>query len=62
MTAVLVSRDTAGGGGTYAFPFRGTTGRWDPGASYYGLPFVTEGQAREAGLRIDPSRFKSAAP
>ncbi len=59
MTAVLVSRDQASGGGTYAFAFPGTTGRWDPGASYYGLPFVTNGQAREAGLRIDPSRFKN---
>ena len=59
MIAVLVTRDADVGGGTYAFPYPGTTGRWDPALSYYGLPFVTEGQAREAGLRIDPKRFKS---
>jgi PRC-barrel domain len=58
MIAVLVSRDAAAGGGAYAFPYPGTTGPWDPSWSYYGLPFVTEAQARAAGLRIDPKRFK----
>jgi sporulation protein YlmC with PRC-barrel domain len=61
LIAVLISRDAASGGGTYAFPFPGTVGRWDPGASYYGLPFVTDSQAQAAGLRIDPNRFKNAA-
>jgi sporulation protein YlmC with PRC-barrel domain len=61
MTGVLITRDMGGGGGTYAFPYPGTTGRWDPSASYYGLPYVTEPQAREAGLRVDASSFKDAA-
>lgn len=61
MTAVLVNRDAASGGSIFAFAFRGTTGRWDPSARYYGLPFVTEGQARAAGLRIDQGRFKNAS-
>lgn len=25
--------------------------------SYYGLPYVTDEQARKAGLRVDVSRF-----
>jgi hypothetical protein len=61
LIAVLISRDAASGGGTFAFPFPGTVGRWDPGASYYGLPFITDSQAQAAGLRIDPKRFKNAA-
>jgi hypothetical protein len=59
--AVLVSRDASAGGGTVAFPFSGYSGQWNPGMSYFGLPFVTEGQAREAGLRIEPQRFASRA-
>jgi hypothetical protein len=61
LIAVLISRDAASGGGTFAFPFPGTVGRWDPGASYYGLPFITDSQAQAAGLRIDPKRFNNAA-
>jgi sporulation protein YlmC with PRC-barrel domain len=61
LIAVLISRDAASGGGTFAFPFPGTVGRWDPGASYYGLPFITDSQAQAAGLRIDPKRFKNVA-
>jgi sporulation protein YlmC with PRC-barrel domain len=61
LIAILISRDAASGGGTFAFAFPGTTGRWDPGASYYGLPFVTDSQAQSAGLRIDPKQFKGAA-
>lgn len=57
MIAVLVTRDAAAGGGTYAFPYPGTTGRWDPSVNYYGLPFVTESQAQEVGLRVDLKRF-----
>jgi len=60
LIAVLISRDVASGGGTFAFPYPGTAGRWDPGASYYGLPFVTEAQAEAAGIRIDPKQFKDA--
>lgn len=60
LIAVLVSRDKASGGGTYAFAFPGDPGRWDPGASYYGLPFVTPSQAETAGLRIAPDQFKGA--
>ena len=60
LIAVLISRDAASGGGTFAFPFPGTVGPWDPGASYYGLPFITDSQAQAAGLRIDPKRFKNA--
>lgn len=60
LIAVLVGRDVASGGGTYAFPYPGTTGRWDPEASYYGLPFVTDSQAETAGLRIDPKKFTGA--
>ena len=61
LIAVLISRDAASGGGTFAFPFPGTVGRWDPGASYYGLPFITDSQAQAGGLRIDPKRFKNVA-
>jgi uncharacterized protein YrrD len=61
LIAVLISRDAASGGGTFAFPFPGTVGRWDPGVSYYGLPFITDSQAQSAGLRIDPKRFKNVA-
>jgi sporulation protein YlmC with PRC-barrel domain len=61
LIAVLISRDATSGGGTYAFPYPGTAGRWDPGASYYGLPFVTASQAQSAGLRIDPQQFTREA-
>lgn len=61
LIAILISRDAASGGGTFAFPFPGTIGRWDPSASYYGLPFVTDSQAQAAGLRIDPKRFNSTS-
>jgi sporulation protein YlmC with PRC-barrel domain len=59
--AVLISRDASAGGGTAAFPFQGATGPWDASMSYFGLPFITDDQAREAGLRIDPSRFANKA-
>lgn len=61
LRAVLVSRDAASGGRTIAFPFLGTQGPWDPGLSYYGLPFVTDHQADSAGLKVDPDRFNDAA-
>lgn len=58
MLAVLVTRDISGGGGTFAFGFPGTTGRWDPGAGYYGLPYITPQQASDAGIRVDHTRFQ----
>ncbi|WP_238180003.1 PRC-barrel domain-containing protein, partial [Methylobacterium oxalidis] len=61
LSAVLVSRHAASGGQTMAFPFLGTQGPWDPGMSYYGLPFVTDRQADAAGLKVDPHRFNDAA-
>ncbi|WP_230530885.1 PRC-barrel domain-containing protein [Microvirga roseola] len=61
LIAILVSRDAASGGGTYAFPYPGTTGRWEPQASYYGLPYVTDRQAAAAGVRIEPQRFRNSS-
>jgi sporulation protein YlmC with PRC-barrel domain len=55
--AVLVGRDAVAGGGTFAFAFHGDTGPWDAAMSYFGLPFITEDQARAAALRVDMSRF-----
>jgi sporulation protein YlmC with PRC-barrel domain len=52
MQAVLVIRDSRYGGGTVAFGFPGTTGRWNPEASYYGLPYVTGDHANAAGVSI----------
>lgn len=60
--AVLVSRDELSGGGTFAFPFTGYSGAWDPGLSYLGLPYVTQERAAEAALRVEPDRFASATP
>lgn len=56
--AILVSRDASAGGGTYAFPFPGDTGKWSPNMSYYGLPYVTEEGATKAGLRVSLDRFQ----
>lgn len=61
MLAVLVTRDARGGGGTFAFGFPGTTGRWSPRLSYYGLPYITPEDATAAGLRVDPRRFGAAS-
>jgi sporulation protein YlmC with PRC-barrel domain len=61
MLAVLVSRDAAAGGGAYAFAYPAAPSRWDPAATYYGLPYVTPDQAAQAGLRVDPKRFENAA-
>ena len=57
LVAVLVNREASAGGGAFAFPFRGIDSPWDPGWSYYGLPFATANQAEAAGLRVDPRRF-----
>lgn len=66
--AALVAPDTSetqgqqtGGGSVLAFSFQGrTTGQWDPGSSYFGLPAVSPEGARQAGLEIEPQRFASA--
>jgi sporulation protein YlmC with PRC-barrel domain len=58
LLAIAITRDALGRGGTYAFRYPGTTGRWDPRMSYYGLPYITEEQATEAAIRIDSSRFE----
>ena len=57
LLAVLISRDASGGGGIFAFPWPGATGKWSAAMSYYGLPYVTDEQARQAGLRVDLGRF-----
>jgi hypothetical protein len=61
MTAVLVTRDPVAGGGTYAFGFPGTTGRWSPASGYYGLPYVTGQQANGAAVKVDLKRFGDSA-
>lgn len=60
LAAVVISRDAAAGGGTYAFPYPGQTGRWSPRLSYYGLPYVTADQANKAGLRLDMKEFQDS--
>jgi sporulation protein YlmC with PRC-barrel domain len=57
LKAVLVVRDAEAGGGTFAFGFPGSIGGWDPRAGYYGLPYVTAGQASAAALRVESARF-----
>jgi sporulation protein YlmC with PRC-barrel domain len=58
MIAVLVVRDHALGGGTFAFGFPGRIGHWKPAWSYYGLPYVTTKQAEAAAIRVDPKLFR----
>lgn len=58
LLAVVVTRDATAGGGSYAFRYPGTTGRWDPRMSYYGLPYVTDEQAAKAATSVDLSRFE----
>lgn len=60
LAAVVISREAAAGGGTYAFPYPGQTGRWSPKLSYYGLPYVTADQADKAGLRLDMKEFQNS--
>jgi hypothetical protein len=57
MVGILVTRDSAAGGGTHAFGFPDSIGPWNPAAGYYGLPYVTTEQADAAAVRIDPERF-----
>ncbi|WP_439409646.1 hypothetical protein ACNJX9_17160 [Bradyrhizobium sp. DASA03076] len=60
LAAVVISREASAGGGTYAFPYPGETGRWSPKLSYYGLPYVTTDRASKAGLRLDMKEFQSS--
>ncbi|WP_063993356.1 PRC-barrel domain-containing protein [Bradyrhizobium sp.] len=60
LAAVVISREASVGGGTYAFPYPGQTGRWSPKLSYYGLPYVTPEQANKAGLRLDMKEFQNS--
>ncbi|WP_158668250.1 PRC-barrel domain-containing protein [Bradyrhizobium guangdongense] len=60
LAAVVISREASAGGGTYAFPYPGQTGRWSPKLSYYGLPYVTADQANKAGLRLDMREFQNS--
>lgn len=62
MLAVLVTRQAAAGGGIFAFPYPGQTGKWQAGMSYYGLPYIAEQQANAAGLRVDNKRFEDDVP
>lgn len=59
MLAILVTRDFVAGGGTFAFGFPRTVGRWNPAAGYYGLPYVTAKQANAAAVRVQ-SAFPDA--
>ena len=61
MFAILVTRDSAMGGGTYAFGFPGTIWPWNPAAGYYGLPYVTTSQTDAAAIRVEPKRFGKVA-
>jgi len=61
MSAVLVTREARTGGGTLAFGFpESPVAQWNPGASYYGLPYVTAEQADRAAVPVDPKQFSSA--
>jgi hypothetical protein len=59
MSAVLVTREARAGGGTFAFGFpKSPIAQWNPGASYYGLPYVTPEQADGAAVSVDLDRFR----
>ncbi|MBM1172802.1 PRC-barrel domain-containing protein [Microvirga arabica] len=60
LAAVLITRDGESSGRTIAFPFSGIETRWDPGASYFGLPHVTAEQAEQAAISIDRSGLSPA--
>ena len=62
--AVLVTRTSPAGSGTaatVAFPFPAVQSRWDPAASYFGLPHVTAEQADKAAIQIDRARMSEAS-
>lgn len=56
--AVLITRDAFGGGGTYAYPIGRLDTKWEPGLSYFGLPYIVPAQANAAGLKVDPDKFR----
>lgn len=59
MSAILVTREAAGGGGVYSFGFpQITSEKWHAGLSYHGLPYVTTEQAKQAAVEVDVSRFQ----
>lgn len=63
LAAVLVTRTSPAGASaaaTVAFPFPGVQSRWDPSASYFGLPHVTAEQADKAAVAIEASRLSQA--
>jgi len=60
LAVVVISREASVGGGTFAFPYPGETGRWSPKLSYYGLPYVAADQASKAGLRLDMNEFQDS--
>lgn len=57
VAGVLVTRDVEAAGRILAFPFPGIQTRWDPGASYFGLPQVTAEAAEQAAIPIEASRL-----
>ena len=59
MLFILVTRDEKSGGGTFAFPYPGQTGKWDARLSYYGLPYVTEDQATASAVKVDLKKLTS---
>ncbi|WP_456639663.1 PRC-barrel domain-containing protein [Bradyrhizobium sp. USDA 10063] len=60
LIAVLITRDSKAGGGTYAFGFpEHPVERWNAGATYYGLPYATAEHADAAAIRVDLTRFRS---
>jgi len=59
LIAVLITRDARSGGGTYAFGFpERPVERWNAGASYFGLPYVTAEHADAAAIPVDLTRFR----
>ncbi|ANW00884.1 PRC-barrel domain-containing protein [Bradyrhizobium icense] len=59
LIAVLITRDSRSGGGTYAFGFpERPVERWNAGASYFGLPYATAEHADAAAIPVDLTRFR----
>lgn len=59
IVAVLVDRNVGTGGGTFGYPYYGTTG-WTPGTGRYALPFDSLDTAGGAP-RVDKRRFQERA-
>lgn len=58
LLATLVVRDLAHGAGLYGYPFYDWTWGWDPGLTYYALPYDTADQAA-AAPKVAADRFSS---